>query len=178
MFCNYDPAHALRAAMDEGLAIPSIMGVSEYQSYLIIITNDQINSDDSSNNKVVVTSRLTVADGYRCWAPRDGYLNPMLKQMAGEQITISNGQLTNNLLVLGPLVFPYEICCETRGTDPQRFQTVSYQSNNTQIYIQIKGLGLSPLGNFFQVKEIKIDDMGSLSYHVLLEATVTVPNLS
>lgn len=171
-----DPASIYRYQMDQALALPSILGVSQYQSYLITITNDQISSSDPSNQKVVVETRLTVADGYRCNVP-GFYLNPMVKQMQGEQIVLSNGQLTNNLLLLGPFVFPYCWRGCSFGTDPQIFQPASHKTSNIQVYLQIKGLGLSPKGNFFEIKEIKIDDMSNLSYQLVLEATKTRPQL-
>jgi hypothetical protein len=173
----FDPSNALKYSIDSALAIPSILGICRYESYLITIANDRVKYNDPITNKMVVETRLLVSDGYRCYAP-GYYLNPMLKQNNGENVVLSNGQLTSNQLLLGPLVFPYCFNGCNYGIDPLSFQPAGQATNNVQIYIQIRGVGLSPKGNIFQVKEVKIDGMTTLSYYLELEATLTAPNLT
>ena len=126
---------------------------------------------------LLLTTRLLMADGYRNYSAGDGYLNPMVKQEHGENVVLSNGQLTNNIIYLGPLVLPYILNGVCGGIDPKLFQPALNKNNNIQIYIQLRGQALSPKGNYFQVKELKISDMGGISYIVVLEATNTNPDV-
>ena len=173
---TFDASQALRYAMDFGLAVPSIVGVSEYAVYLVTIANDQVDINDTDNNRVVYTSRITVADGYRNYAAGDGFLNPIIAQENSEQLIISNGQLTSDKLLLGPLVFPYTLNSFSGGTDPIVFQPPLNNVSNLQVYIQIQGAGLSLSGNFFTVSSVKIDDMSGLSYYVGLKSSLLQVN--
>ena len=175
---TFDASQALRYAMDFGLATTSIIGVSPYAVYLVNIENGQISIDDTAGSRSVTETRLLIADGYRSYASTaDGYLNPMLKQLDGQQLLISNGQLTANHLVLGPLVFPYNWNNFAGGVDATLFQPPIGANNNSAIYIQIRGPALSPFGNFFEVKHVIITKMHGLSYRLLLQSTSSNPRL-
>jgi hypothetical protein len=126
--------------------------------------------DDVSTNRVIQETRLLVADGYNQFAPPDGYLNPMIEQENGQQLTISNGAITANTLKLGPFAFPYTYNNFSGGIDPIIFEPPNDGSNNIQLYIHIVGTSLSPKGNYFSIKRIMIDGMGDISYSLLLEA--------
>jgi hypothetical protein len=170
----FDCSQAFRYAMDFSLAVTNIVAVTPYQVYLINIVNDQIDITDTSANRVVTQTRILMADGYRSYAPFDGYLNPIVQQEDGSQLVLSNGQLTSNKIMVGPIVFPYTLNNFSGGTDIQLFQPSIGNNNNTQIYIQIRGDALSPKGNFFDIKEAVISDMGGLSYRLICEATSSV----
>ena len=136
--------------------------------------------NDVDTNRVVSITRITVADGYRSYAANDGYLNPMIEEISGEAITISNGKLTSQSLRMGPLVFPYTVPLTINGVspisggfDPKLLQP-SIFNNNLQVFIQIKGTSLAPQGNFFEIKDIEIDNMSNISYNVLLSSFVGV----
>jgi hypothetical protein len=164
-----DASEAFRYAMDwGGLALASITSVSPYSSYVVQTISDLIDFDDNSTPITTIT-RLLIADGFRPYAPNDGYLNPMLKQESGSQFTISQGQLTNNTLVLGPIVFPYTYNGFTGGVDTAIYQP---PTKKTSIFIQIRGPGLSTSGNLFNIKEIIIDGMAGLSYSLQLQANM------
>ena len=164
---SYDPSQYLRQSVDSILALPNMIGAAQYQVYLVQVSKDQISFDDVSAARTVAKTRITVADGYRANAPQDGYLNPVLKHQSGEQLVLSNGQLTNNLIIMGPLVFPYATATMTGGLDPTLFQPAT-SNINIQTFIQIAGSGLSPKGNFFDIKEIILEVMSNITYSVLL----------
>jgi hypothetical protein len=167
---TFDASAAFKYQMDYMLAIPSILGVAQYKVYLVQVVNDQIDFNDTAASRVVSSTRLLVADGYRDYATPDGYLNPTIQQEFGAQLVLSNGQFVDAVLLLGPLVFPYTANGFSGGIDPLILQPAIGSNNNIQIYIQIQGLGLNPKGNFFDVKEIRIADMGNLSYYAVLSA--------
>ncbi len=171
---SFDASQCMRYAMDFMLAVPSVIGVSEYSIYLINVINDQIGFNDTSINEVITETRLLVADGYRTYAAGDGYLNPCIKQETGQNLVLSNGQLTTNKLILGPLVFPYTCNNFSGGLDSMIFQPPVGTNSNQQIFIQIRGNALSPNGNYFDVEEINIADMGGLSYYLVLKANLEV----
>jgi hypothetical protein len=175
---TFDASQAFRYAMDFTLAQTSVLGVTPYQVYLIQIDNDLVNFDDTTTNKQVTTTRILIADGYRNYAALDGYLNPIVTQENGENLVLSNGQIVANTIVVGPIVFPYTQNGFSGGTDAQIFQPPIGTNNNLQIYLQIQGVALSPSGNFFQVKEMKIAGMSGLSYQLVCTATVTNPNIN
>lgn len=169
---TFDASQAFKYSMDFVLAYTSIIGVTPYQVYVVQIKNDQIDINDTDSARIVSSTRITVADGYRSYAAPDGYLNPILAQdkTKGEQLIISNGKLTANRLLLGPLVFSYTANNFSGGIDPQLFQPAIGSNNNLTVYVQIQGPGLSPTGNFFTIDEIAIDSMSGLSYQVILKS--------
>lgn len=167
---TFDASQAFRYAMDKGLAIPSMLGVSQYSVYITTVTNDQVDINDVDSNRLVTSTRLLISDGYRSYAAGDGYLNPMIQQEMGEQLIISNGKLTANKLKLGPLVFPYTLNGLSSGIDPNLFQPAIGSNTNVSVYVQVKGLGLNPNTNFFTIEEIVIDGMDNLSYEVILKS--------
>ena len=175
---TFDASQAFKYAEDFSLAMASIIGRCPFSIYLITITNDQIDINDTNNARVITEQRLLYADGYRNYAAGDGYLNPIIKQLSGEQLILSNGQLTANQLLLGPLVFPYTWNNFSGGIDSVLFQPPIGSNNNTQIYIQVRGPALSPNGNFFEVKQVVLKNMAAFSYRLLLEATSSNPALT
>lgn len=175
---TFDASEAFKYSEDFMLAFTSIIGRTPYQIFLITITNDQIDINDVNTGRVVTEQRILIADGYRSYAAGDGYLNPIVKQLSGEQLVLSNGQLTANQLMLGPIVFPYTANGFSGGTDAALFQPPLGSNSNTQIYVQIRGPGLSPKGNFFEVKQVVLKNMAAFSYKLLLEATSSNPALT
>jgi hypothetical protein len=151
-----------------------VLGVSPYSATVITITNDQVDIDDTDGYRNITSTRVLIADGYRSYSSGDGYLNPILAQEDSQQLMISNGQLTANSLILGPIVFPYTCNGFTGGTNAQLFQPSIGANNNIQVYLQIQGAGLSPTGNYFDVDKIVICDMSGLSYKVVLKANMSV----
>ena len=55
---SFDASQAFRYATDYTLAVPAILGIAPYSVHLITVVNDQVNFDDSANNKVVLTTSL------------------------------------------------------------------------------------------------------------------------
>lgn len=168
---TFDASQALRYAADQALAVPSIVGVSPYAVYLVTITNDQVQFNDTGSSRAVLTERILVADGFRSYAALDGYLNPLITQMNGEALIISGGQILATNLVMGPLVAPYSYNSFVGGTDPQLFQPLQGSTANTQVFVQIKGTGLSPKGNWFAIKWVELDALRGLTFKVILEST-------
>lgn len=168
---GFDASQALRYAADQALALPSILGVSQYAVFLITVSNDQVDINETDTQRLVSKKRIVIADGYRAYSSADGYLNPMLSQEEGEQLIISAGKLTANRLLLGPLVFPYTLNNFSGGFDPQLLQPAN-GGGNKQVYIQIQGIGLSPSGNFFTIKELVLDQMSNISYSVVLQSNL------
>ena len=175
---TFDASQSFKYSEDFMLAFTSIIGRSPYEVFLITITNDQVDINDTNTNRVVTEQRILIADGYRSYAAGDGYLNPIVKQLDGQQLILSNGQLTSNHLMVGPIVFPYVWNNFSGGTDATLFQPPIGSNSNTQIYVQIRGPGLSPNGNFFEVKQVVLKNMAAFSYRLLLEATSSNPALT
>jgi len=171
---------SLKYAEDMTNAVDCLLAQNRKQINYVAITNDAINYDDTNINKTTIISRLTIADGYRSYAPYDGYLNPGFEQISAENTVLSAGQLTDNLFLIGPFVFPYELNGVSGGVDPYLFQPSIGSNNNIQIYLQIFGLGLSPQGNFYKIKEIKLSGKGiqaGISYKLLIQSTQSNPLL-
>lgn len=171
---GFDASPFNRWGMDYSLASTSISAVSPYSAYIIKIVNDQVDITDTDADRVVTESRILIADGHRWYAPGDGYLNPILEQEDGQQLIISNGQLTTTRLILGPLVFPYTTYFVSGGTDVNLFQPQIGSNNNVQVYVQVRGPGLSLKSNYFVVDRIMTEDMTGLSYKVLLISNTSV----
>jgi hypothetical protein len=169
---GFDASQSFRYSEDFTLAIPSILGVAPYQVWLVNIINDQISFNQTNSLRVETRKRILVADGYRSYAPNDGYLNPMIEQLDNRTIVISNGQLDADTLLLGPIVFPYILNGFSGGIDPlSTFQPPRSINSNQQIYIQILGNGLATTGNYFRVDTILLkESLFQLSYRVLLKS--------
>jgi hypothetical protein len=174
-------ANALKYAEDMTNVVDCLLAQNRKKVNLVNIISDQINYNDTTTNKTVIITRIVIADGYRSYAPPDGYLNPRVELAKSVGILVSsNGQLTDNMFVVGSLVFPYTLNGFSGGLDPIVFQPASERASNIQTYLQIFGLGLSPTGNFFQIKEILLSGKGiqeGISYKLLIEATSTNPLL-
>lgn len=170
---HIDPSDALRVAADYGLLGRVLLGECPIAAYVVEMVNDQINFDTlPSITPTITKTRITVAEGYISFAPGDGYLNPPIKQLSAEQISLSGGVLTDNMVVLGPLTFPYT-SIGPGGTDPNIFQP---SITNGQTYVLLQGPGFnSTNGNYFEIKQIMLDDMKHITYHVLLKATASNP---
>jgi hypothetical protein len=173
-----NPILALRIAEDYANAADCILGECPYQTFLVTATNSSIDLDTIAN--AVPTPeyfRVTIADGYRSYLalpPSDGYLYPQVLQENGMQLFASQGFLTSNTVILGPIVLPYTWGPKTGGIDPSFFQPPS-GSQNIKYWIQFQGPGLSPNGNYFDIKEIKIDAMNNINYFLILVATENAP---
>jgi hypothetical protein len=81
-------------AFDNGLGIISNKGLTPYQCWLTTITKGLINYNDTPNQAVRTDTRITVSDGYAHWILPDGYKNPQLSQVSGQQLVLSGGALT------------------------------------------------------------------------------------
>jgi hypothetical protein len=167
-----DASDPIRLANDYALLGRVMLGECPYAVWLYQITNDQISFADLPANPTITKTRLTVCEGYLSFAPGDGYLNPPVSQLTGEQLVLSGGALTDNIVKLGPLVFPY-VSGQGGGINPQIFQNTS--PNNEQLYIQLTGPSLNANGNYFVVKQLVIESMNNIRYWVLLQATSSTP---
>jgi hypothetical protein len=170
---------SLRMANDYATTATCVIGEAAYEVNLITIINDQINFNDSitTPGRTVSIKRLTIADGYRGFVTPDGYMNVPVKQVDGEQLLLSGGIITNQLLILGPISFPYTAGHVSGGIDPNVFQPPRGSSGNTQIFIQLQGQSLSSNGNFFEIKQIMLSHMATVCYNLLLQATASNPLL-
>jgi hypothetical protein len=169
-----DASQGYRYQMDQSLAIVSINSVASYQVWLIQTTNNNVSFSDT-NSATTVRTRITVgaSPGYSIYAPNDGYTNPMIEQPDDAQtITIANGQLTANRLLMGPLVFPYTYNNASGGWDPLlTFQPPRGAAKHVESVVQILGEGLATTGNYFKVKSIVLkQSLFTLSYQVELIA--------
>lgn len=176
--CSSTIIDSLRFAEDYANATDVILGECPYKTFLSISNNDSIDIDTLFNPPVVPTlTRITIADGYRAYlksAYNDGYMYPQVIQMDGQKLIESGGVLSDNLLVLGPLVLPYTTCGKTGGTDPQIFQPG--RNANSNIQILLIGPGLAPNGSYFDIIEIAINAMNNINYDLILKASGNNPN--
>jgi hypothetical protein len=170
---NVDASDPLRLAADYSLLGRVMLGECPYAVYVVLITNDQINFNTLPTVPTLTPTRITVCEGYLSFAPGDGYLNPPIRQLSGEQLVLSGGALTDNLVSLGPLSFPY-VSGQGGGTSPALFQPPSAEQ---QVYVLLQGPALNQTlaGNYFKVKQIVLNDMKNITYNVLLEATSSIP---
>jgi hypothetical protein len=174
---SFDASQALRYAMDQGLAVPSILGVCEYAVYLYTLSNDQIDLDHLTSVSSVSTQRILIADGYRSYAAGDGYLNPMVKEDSTSVLLGSNAVFTSKTVTVGPIVMPYNLNNLVSGYDPNTFAPPT-NSTNLQYWIQLVGpgiLGGYGQGSFYDINEIRLSDMGNLSFYLIIKATGTNP---
>jgi hypothetical protein len=174
------PIDAIRLSADYAQLGPCLVGFNPYACWIVEINNDQ--SFNATTAPVIFQTRLTVANAYSSYAPGDGYLNPPVRQMSGQQILLSGGAITDNLITMGPFVFPYETTFVSGGTDPVSFQPDSSTFNN-QLYVWIntsgtgQGLALNANnGNYFEVKKLQLSNMNNISYLVVLQSTSYVPS--
>ena len=172
---------ALSFSDDMANAADVLLSENTKQVFVITVSNDQVAYNDTSSSRVVSSQRITIADGYRPFVyqedtPFDGYLYPCVRQLSPSEVkVISNGQLSSNMFLLGPIQFPYTLGSFSGGLDPlATFQPTIGGSNNLQIYVQLFGVGLPSTTNYFDVKEIVLTGKGinpGLSYKVLLESS-------
>lgn len=167
---SFDASQAFRYSMDFMLAQTSVLAVTPNSVYIVEVTNDQIGFNDTSAARITKETRVLIADGYRSYAAGDGYLNPIIEEPSGQSLVLSAGQLLNQTLQLGPIVFPYNWNNFAGGTDSNLFYPLVGSNKNVQIYVQIRGVGLALNSNFYDVDHMKIADMGGLSYYLMLNA--------
>jgi hypothetical protein len=176
---------ALSYAEDFTNAVDCIISENTKSVYVVSIVNDQIGYDDSGASVVASTTRITIADGYRAYlasedTPFDGYLNPGMRQLSRSEVKfLSNGQLTTNMFLVGPICFPYTYNSFSGGLDPLAvFQPPIGSNSNLQVYLQIFGTGLPETNNFFAIKDIVLTGKGiqeGISYKLLVEACLVNP---
>lgn len=156
---------SLRAAADNGFAIVSQVGLSGIQVYLVKITNDQVNFDDTASSRVRINTRITVGS--------TGNNNPHVQYLTkfdtNQVDVLSGASLTDMDVMLGPLAYPYNTGFQAGGTDPSVFQPGPASVNNTQIYVQLTGPGFNQAnGNYFKVREVVLSGMDNIFYYVRL----------
>lgn len=175
----YDPTDAIRYSIDFGaLATLNVLGFTQNAVYVCDITDDQLAFGDTGTSRIINVQRLLVADGYRSYAVGsggDGYLNPMVRQINGQQVILSGGLITNQELVIGPICLSYNYNGFAGGVSTQLFQNNNSTDDNVSTYIHIMGRGLNPAGNYFAVKQIILEGMHNLTFKVLLDSNNVFP---
>lgn len=178
---------ALRFAEDYANAVDALLQETPYHTFLTIVNNSYVGIESLGNTTPSRTDlRITIADGYRSYLVQqgqdDGYLYPQIEQISGLQNFASEGVLTSNVLVLGPLVLPYTLINGiTGGTDPAQFQpSIGDPINNVSYWIWLVGPGInnSDNGNYYDIKEMKIDAMNNINYYLVLQAAQKPPLVS
>lgn len=173
---SFDPSQAFRYQTDAMLAQPSILGVAPYICNLVTKTGAQRSVGQTSGLGTITTTRLLVGamfDGYFSFAPNDGYLNPLVRDVNGEVAILSAQTLTEMEWMLGPLVFPYQATdiygnAITGGTDANLFFPSTPEIN---VYIQLLGPGLNPTyGAYFKVQEVVLSKAFNVSYKLRMIA--------
>jgi hypothetical protein len=173
---------ALAYAEDMTNSVDVMVSENTNPIYVVVVSNDQVAFNDTSAARVVSKTRITIADGYRPYiaqqdSPFDGYLNPDVRQLTPAEIKLySPGQLSSNMFLIGPILFPYVFGGKNYGLDPLLvFQPSIGGNNNLQVYVQIFGLGLPNTTNYFVIKRIILSGKGiaeGLAYKVLIEAAM------
>jgi hypothetical protein len=162
----------------------ALVGFNPYQVWLVNV-NKQIGLQGQSNvARIVLNTRITIGpnDGYNILnisfnPTSDGYNNPIIKLENNKILTQSGGQLNATVLLVGPIVFPYNInplgynsISFIGGTDPSIFQPAHVNKKNSTTFIQVIGAGLATTGNLFRISEVEVDTSG-IFYHLKLFAT-------
>lgn len=168
---------SLRYAEDQCNAVDCIVSQDQKQVYLVQVANDQVGFADTSTNRVMISKRITIADGYRAWtvsqvSPYDGFLYPRVQQLDSRTAVQSGGQLGRMNVLIGAIVFPYCFNGISGGLDPAIFQPLIGNNNNIQTYIQILGLGLPTNQSYFDIKEVMLTGKSiqeGISYKILAE---------
>ena len=172
--------NSLRFCEDFTNAVDCLLSQNQKPTYIIYVSGDVTNFNDPVNQKVIVRSRLTIADGYRAWTASqihglDGYLYPRVEQLKGQALVLAGGQLTDKLFTIGSFTLPYVWNTNNYGLDPlSTFQPAPNNNNNIEVYIQVFGLGLPNSVNYFKVKDVVLSGKGiqeGISYKVLCEQT-------
>lgn len=165
---------------DQCNAVDVLLSDNTKQVFVVQVLNSQIGYNDTGASKIVNTTRITIADGYRAFVaqddtPFDGYLYPCVRQLSpAETKILANGQLSTNMFLVGPILFPYTYNGNSYGLDPlATFQPSISGNSNQQMYVQLFGVGLPTTTNLYAVKQIVLTGKGilpGLSYKVLIEA--------
>jgi hypothetical protein len=168
---------SLRYAEDQCNAVDCLLSQDQKPVYVITVTGDTTNFDDTGLTRILTSQRITIADGYRAWTASqitgmDGYLYPRVEELTGQALVLAGGQLTDKLFLIGALVLPYNFNGMVGGLDPlPTFQPTS--NANIDVYIQVFGLGLPRTVNYYKVKNIVLSGkhiQEGISYKVLCEA--------
>lgn len=159
----------IRAAQDNGVGIIAFKEMSNYKVFLVTVTNDQTNYDDTSASRIRTNTRLTVGSGVA------SNLNPQIQYIQKRDLNqtsiLSGGALTEMELMIGPIAFPYNTGYQSGGIDPAVFQPGPTSNKNTSIYIQLTGFGMNQAnGNYFKIKEIVLNGMDNVFYYVQIVA--------
>ena len=154
---NFDPINALRYAQDTGYAAAAILSNSPYKIYLIAI---------QPSGRTRTDTRLTVSDGYRNYAPSDGYLNPMCYHITQKEVILSGKQLTPKDYKFS-LVLPYSVGNLSGGLSTNIFDP---GTAHEVIYIKIVGNDTPSTGIYCKIDHIEVDD-DNISYDVYCKNT-------
>jgi hypothetical protein len=161
---NYD---YYRLAADNGIGTVAFSGLNGFGITLVTITNDVINFDDTGIGRIRVNLPLYVGTNL---FPN---LNPHIQYAAenglghNSVLVLSGAAMTDLELLIGPLVFPYNVYGKCGGINPAIFQPGPTAAKSTQIYIQVTGLGLNQAnGNYFKIKEIVLSGMDNIFYYI------------
>lgn len=167
---------SVRFAEDFANAADVVVSQNQKAVYLVTVTNDMVNFNDSTSNRVVTSTRLTIADGYRASvaatvSPYDGYMNPRVEELTGNVMIATGAQLMNKTVLVGPFVLPYTLNTVSGGRDPvATFQPAQGSNSNISVYLQIVGLGLPSNVDNFQINNILLSGKGiqeGISFKVL-----------
>lgn len=159
----------IRAAADNGVGIVAYKELSDFEVYLVNVTNDQVNFNDSDASRTRVDTRITV--GSAIGTNLNPHVSYITKMDEFTTSVLAGGALTDMELMLGPLIFPYDTGYQTGGYSPSNFQPGPTSAKNTQIYVHLIGDGLNQAnGNYFKVKEVVLNGMDNTFYYVKLTA--------
>lgn len=151
------PIEYIRYAADQALSVPNQINLRPYTITLTTITW-------SGERPGLGTS----TDGYTI-VRNANLVNVRLRQVSKQEIVLSNGQLKDQDVVIGPIVFPYSTTVGSGGLDPAVFSSVS---TSEELYINITGPNFPSGGSYFK----KIYDTAdrTVLYRVYLRNTAAV----
>lgn len=154
-------ADQLRFAEDYGNVADCIVNDNPFEVYLVTITQ---------NPRVRTDTRLTIADGYRSYAP-NGFLNPHIRQVTAKEALQSGGRLNTKDYCLGPMVYPYNMNGITGG-----FDIINFDPNikGQTTYIKLVGLD-TPSTGLYCKKAFSLADNGTWYKIYLSNSGTTLP---
>lgn len=151
------PIEYIRYAADQGLAVPNQINLRPYTITLTTITwtGERPGLGTSTDGYTIVRNALSV--------------NVRLRQVSKQEIVLSGGQLKDQDIVIGPIVFPYSTTIGSGGLDPMVFSTAN---PSEELYINIDGPNYPTGGSYF--KKIYDTSDRTVMYRVYLRNTAAV----
>jgi len=156
------PIEYIRYAADSALVVPNLINLRPVTTTMVV--SSWSGSRQGLGTETITSTLLTngPSDGYTC--------NPRYRQVTAKEIAVSNGLLRDRDVVVGPLVFPYNVDFAQGGFNPLNWAPQATGAN--EIYFLLQGPDIPLTGVRYKLLHTVTDK--NVMYRLYLRSTAAL----